>query len=401
MLIFCGEASESASEIINHKESVHFLSGLTNVITAAKYAGVKRFIYLSSLEVCEGDAEAVTEEYSEVMPLGAKAKTYFQGEKLCEFYREKDVFEVGIIRTPEIFGSFGDMIVGGNVVEKFIQEANKMQGISVNPNKSHYLVELNDAVEACYEVAFKCEWNQPIPFHVPGTFYTEKEIALLIKDEMGEKVQIIEKPTEILCKRKFGTSRLEQRGFVLRNKLENTIGEICQVISENLRVEERKKRRHSDLSHFILAIVENVVLFFAAYFLTMLTKDNWIGEVVNFYLIYVIIIAVVHGTTQTLLATFLSVIGEFFSILSAEGVGGILGEFGPYIWVLQLLVAGMLVAYMRDKYKLGLRDVSEDNRYLQIELDEIKEINESNVYIKEVYEKNWLTIKTVCPDFMK
>lgn len=393
MIIFFGNVEDNTSPSFEHKESVNYISGLTNVVAAAKYSGVRKFVYISSIDVCEGNIDEVVEENTFVKPVTSRMKTYLQGEQLCEFYREDGVFEVNVIRIPTVIGTFGEYFVKGNVVEKMVSLGLKTREVVVNPNKLHYLIELNDAIEACYDIAFKIEGSQPLPYHVPGMKYNERQIADIVNEEMGHKLNIQEKPVELSCKITYGKSRLEKQGFVLRRNLEDVIGEICNTIRENDILEIKKKRRNANTSKFIFALIENVVIFGIAYLLTMLTNNNWIGNVVDFYLLYVILMAVIHGTTQTLIAAILSIIGEFSFMLSKEGIGGILGNYGPYVWVLQLLIAGMLVAYMRDKFKINLKDTQEDNRYLKIELDEIKEINDSNVYIKEIYEKRLVNYK--------
>lgn len=393
MIIFMGNVEDNTATSFEHKESVNYISGLTNVVAAAKYSGVKKFVYISSIDVCEGNIDEPVEENSFVKPVTSRMKTYLQGEQLCGFYREEGVFDVSIIRIPTVFGTFGEYYVKGNIVEKIISLGLKTREVTINPNKYHNLIDLNDAIEACYDIAFRIDGIQDLPFHVPGIKYNEKQIADIVNNEMNKKLEIQEKPVEISCRVDYAKGRLEKQGFVLRRNLEDEIGVILNTIKENEIQEIKKKRRNANASKFIFALLENIVLFAIAYLLTMITANNWIGEVVDFYLLYVILIAVVHGTAQTLVAAILSIIGQFSSMLSEEGIGGILGNYGPYVWVLQLLIAGMLVAYMRDKFKINLKDTQEDNKYLKIELDEIKEINDSNVYIKEIYEKRLINYK--------
>jgi len=223
--------------------------------------------------------------------------------------------------------------------------------------------------------------------------YTENEVANLVIEKLPEQVELKNSENESLGLADFKAGRLEESGFYLRRKLEQSIDEICRVITEEKILHEKKKKKIEGKNKWVFSLIETLVLFALAYFLTLVTDGTWVGDVVNFYIIYVVLIAVTHGMTQTLLASMLSIFGNVTFIISKHGVQGIVGNLEPYAWILQLLIIGALVAYMRDKYKVGLRDAKEDIKYLNEELIEINEINESNVYIKDIYEKRLISYK--------
>lgn len=392
MVVFMGALDESNLEVFGQVEAIKYISGLVGIVTASKAAGVEKFAYISSLDVFDGNDEELISEETKVIPIAIKNKVFLQGEQLCDFYNEKDVFEVVSIRFPEMYGTFGSDYVKNNIVEKFIKSGYLNQKINVK-TKSHLLIDINDGVEAFYDILFKMEVSENNIYHIPGIRYTENETANLVTGKLPNSIEVVSEENESFKLHEFKAGRLEESGFFLRKKLEQSIEEICRVISEEKNHTEKVKRRAERKNKWIFSIIENLVLFAIAYFLTLLTDGKWIGEVVNFYIIYVVIIAVTHGMSQALLASMLSIFGNITHIISKEGVQGIVGNLEPYVWILQLLIIGALVAYMRDKYKVGLRDAKEDIKYLNEELQEINEINESNVYIKDIYEKRLISYK--------
>jgi len=68
-------------------------------------------------------------------------------------------------------------------------------------------------------------------------------------------------------------------------------------------------------------------------------------------------------------------------------------DYNTYIWMLQLLIIGMGVGYIRDQYRQTIDDKEEVIEYLDGELEEIKEINHSNIRIKKIFENRLINYK--------
>lgn len=91
----------------SHSESFHAvnLEGTKHVIRAARLAGIKRFVFLSSIKVLAGSSEpeALTDQ-SQPKPSDPYAKSKFEAEEYIKEYAKQYGLELVIIRLPLVVG---------------------------------------------------------------------------------------------------------------------------------------------------------------------------------------------------------------------------------------------------------------------------------------------------------
>ncbi|MCR5792037.1 MAG: NAD-dependent epimerase/dehydratase family protein [Lachnospiraceae bacterium] len=393
-IVIFADSLADKEELALQNKSVEYISGLVNVVTAAKLGNVKKFIYLSSLYVHDGNTENKITELIRPMAATKTMETIAQGERLCVFYREPDEFEVKIVRLPEVYGVQDSHCMQNNVLVDMLTQANAEGKVKCRPNSEHIMIGLKDAVEACYALSFHDPEEPHVHYNVPGTVVTEQEIVDLLKKTLFKDLEVEEsRQVKDRIAKEFSTKRMDDIGFKLRNHIEDSIKEINNIVKKNKKKNTGKEGKRRTFDIVVRQLIENALMFALAYALTLLFKGTWFGEIVDFYLIYVVIIAAVLGTTQSLIAVVLSAIGHFSAAFAVDGMFAVLIDFERYVWVLQLLLIGVVVSYVRDKLKTEIADLKEENRYDKRELKEIKEINESNVYIKNVFEKRLVNYK--------
>ena len=65
----------------------------------------------------------------------------------------------------------------------------------------------------------------------------------------------------------------------------------------------------------------------------------------------------------------------------------VLLDYNTYVWMAQLFIVGMVVGYMKDQIK-NIRNQDEDQiQYLNGQLGDMSDINDSNVRIKHTFER--------------
>jgi nucleoside-diphosphate-sugar epimerase len=92
------------------------VTGLINLLEAARTHRIKRFVYISSSMVY-GDFENDVTEDAECNPIGQYGIMKYMGEKLVEDYARKYGFEYVIIRPSAVYGEYD---VEDRVVSKFM-----------------------------------------------------------------------------------------------------------------------------------------------------------------------------------------------------------------------------------------------------------------------------------------
>ena len=71
----------------------------------------------------------------------------------------------------------------------------------------------------------------------------------------------------------------------------------------------------------------------------------------------------------------------------------VLIDYNTYVWIAQLFILGLVVGYMRDQIRTMRKESEEMEHYLSSEISDIRDINESNVRVKDVMEQQLIDQK--------
>lgn len=104
------------------------MEGLINLCESAKFAGVKRFVYISSSMVY-GNFKNQVKEDAVCSPLGQYGIMKLAGENLVKDYARRGCFDYTIIRPSAVYGPLD---VEDRVVAKFMIRAMRDQTLKVN-----------------------------------------------------------------------------------------------------------------------------------------------------------------------------------------------------------------------------------------------------------------------------
>ncbi len=391
VVIFFGALDANYSHEWNKSEVVAYVSGLTNVLLCAKNAMVKRFVYVSSTEVFRGNAEATITEATIPMPVEDRDKGIMQGEKICDFYRDED-FDVSIIRVGNVYGGFGRYVVEDAVVNSMYQKMVQDQNIVCDKNKTYLMTYLSDAVEAVFRTAISVEKNSKVQMLI-GERIQETDLAKQLSSADGRGASIVEKQ-KMSTSQAFNFELQNSSKFRLKYNTQDGLMEYLKFrsrVSQREAKEERKKKNR--ILQMIMPFVETVVTFLVVLLIQWFGEGTILSDNVDFYFLFVVLIASVHGTNCGLLAIVLSVLGKLSMDVVERGIAVVAADYTKYLWVLQVLILGVLVGFMRDKYFRKSRDLSDDLHYTSAELESLEKINQSNVYVKNVYEKRLINYR--------
>ena len=106
----------------------------------------------------------------------------------------------------------------------------------------------------------------------------------------------------------------------------------------------------------------------------------------DFYLLYVLLFAIVYGQQQATFSAVLAVSGYCFRQSYTRSGLEILLDFNTYVWIAQLFILGLVVGYMKDQLTAVRGEDQQEMEYLSGQLDDIQDINTSNVRLKNVLE---------------
>ena len=148
-------------------------------------------------------------------------------------------------------------------------------------------------------------------------------------------------------------------------------------------------RIRQNLYHIIRALIpflENMICFIPFFMLNNRAVGSAYFAKLDFYLLYVLLFAIVYGQQQATFSAVLAVSGYCFRQSYTRSGLEILLDFNTYVWIAQLFILGLVVGYMKDQLTAVRGEDQQEMEYLSGQLDDIQDINTSNVRLKNVLE---------------
>ena len=91
-----------------------------------------------------------------------------------------------------------------------------------------------------------------------------------------------------------------------------------------------------------------------------------------------------YGQQQATFSALLAVAGYCFRQMYHRSGFDVMLDYNTYVWIAQLLILGLAVGYLRDQLRAMREEQRHEVSYLTKQLDDISDINVSNVRVKEI-----------------
>lgn len=150
-----------------------------------------------------------------------------------------------------------------------------------------------------------------------------------------------------------------------------------------------KERILKKAGWFLRAIVpflENLILFIPFFMLNNRAVGSEYFTKLDFYLLYVLLFAIVYGQQQATFSAVLAVAGYCFRQMYDRSGFEVMLDADTYIWIAQLFILGLAVGYMRDQIIKMRKESEEEKDFLSLQLSDVQDINSSNVRVKDALE---------------
>lgn len=407
MVIFTG-ASDSCFDLKKEPSlASKYIAGLTNVIVHCKDSNIKHFIYISSCSIFDENPEDIITEATEPIPGNNRDKAILMGEKICTSYHKEVNFTISIARIGEIYGKYKNKVLEENICASICKGTIEEGRVTVCNNLTHNLIYLDDVIDAIYRITKKASGETTV-YHITSQGseeYSEVQLVELLEKLTAKKIEVdIREPQHNYTKHNYLSENIKELGFKEKYDIISGLKNIYTVMEKEKNNSDRKDKvkfsllgklfKVSDKSkRQLYPFVENVLFFLVLQLFVMLTRSVSFHQVIDFYLLYVIFIALVHGHLQATLATAFSVIGKIYVSVAMDGRFISFNDYNIYLWILQIFSVGVMVGYLKDNYKRKYEDFNDEKDKLKLELSNIKEINKGNVEIKSLYEKRLVNYK--------
>ena len=406
--------------------SVAYSSAVLNMLMAFSAQQKGKFIYLSSEEVFDGISVNKKLEIVNQTEQKPKAQAVAMGEKLCLDYSHLVNGDVVVLRIANLYGIPTRWEETQNICAKMCLDAIDTNEITIDGdrgiyveeaeaaidtiNKAHFTVDMEkqfapvylpDAVEYIYQVV-AAETTKQSVYQVSGsTTISQTGLAELIQGKLKNKkddhgVTIIEEPDK-------GRSSAVLSGFAFMeefrlrtfNPPEKAIPKLVDYLQKNATrfskrsdaeesLASRVKRGFTEVIRTAVPFVENMILFVPFFMLNNRATDSAYFKNLDFYLLYILLFAIVYGQQQAIFSSLLAIAGYCFRQMYQRSGFDVMLDYNTYVWMAQLLILGLVVGYMRDQLKSIREEHAGEIQFLTKQLADLSDINGSNVRVKDV-----------------
>lgn len=403
-----------------------YSASLLNMLVAYSTIGKGRFVYLSSDIVFHGLTVGSDSRVVNNVADNPKAQSIAMGEKVCEDYRTMMGADVVVLRLDHLYGipkypsemddvcarmimealETGEITLsGGSTVrvedELGVPETIAAGNFTIDSEKSFSLLAIPDAVDFIYQVLVAEECGRSL--YQISRYYsmTETEIAEKVRECLrgrnGEgKVALVTQADKnensiMLTEHSFG----EEFNMHIMHAPSQMIPELVDYLKRNFsrfsRLENhreslasRLKNSMHDLIHAMIPFVENMICFIPFFMLNNRAVGNELFQDLDFYLLYVLLFAIVHGQQQAIFSSLLAIAGYCFRQMYNRSGFDVILDYHTYVWMVQLLILGFTVGYMRDQLRSIRDEYDNEIEFLKKQLRDMSDINRSNVRVKDV-----------------
>lgn len=380
------------------QESVRYVAGIMNILSAFSMIKNGRMVYFSSEEVF-GDAhiDDIAED-EPVSPKGFKALALTQGEEVCANYLRTQGMDTVILRFDHMYWVPEKGEQENAPCFRMILEGLKTARISANDRWAFSMIYLNDAVELAYRVICAEELKHSV-YHI-STMEEVGELTLAkkISEEMGSDIAVADNTVGMSNRLVLDCSRYKDEFsyeiFCGYEKGIRLVVRFMKRYSASFLTDEdyggglavKTWNRARRIFKALIPFVEALLCFIPVYMLNNAARDSAFFARLDFFLLYVLLFAVIYGQQQAVFTALLSIVGYCVTRMHEQSGFEILLDYNTYVWMIQLFIVGLVVGYMKDQLCFMRNENESRVRYLNGQLKDIEDINDSNVRMKHNFE---------------
>lgn len=400
LIIFTGAYDENFSMKSTRQESAYYLSSLVNILMSAQMLGVPSFAYISSHEVFGESYLTHIKEDTQTSPVTNRGILIAQGEELVKRYGETTNINTVVIRLDHMYWIPKEKkdVRAEEPHANLCFSAVKSGFLPASAKKIFSSVFVSDAVFSIFEICRKENRNHFIYQVTSEEEESEIELARIIRNS-GKGKFLIKDNTVGLTHRSVMSGQRVREEFDINTRYSYS-ERIIAILDFMLKHKGRFLVKDDDGGGFLrklwnkwkdtfwklVPFIENIAVFIMVFMVNNRTADSSYFQKLDVFLLYVVLFALFYGKRQAVFSAGLSVAGYIFRQQYDRMGIDILIDYNTYIWIAQLFIVGMCVGHLRDSLKMVTDDKDEEINYLQGKLEDIHDINSSNLRVKNILE---------------
>lgn len=370
---------------------------MTNILSA--YSSVKngRFLYLSSENVFGKSYPEDVQETESVSANSFHALAVAQGEETCKNYYSTRGMESIVVRIDHLYGTPVKGKMQTDPCFQMTLEMLKSGKIAANGRNLFSMIHQNDAIEFIYRIAVADHLTYPVYQISSGQVISQMQLAKLIIEAAQTGAEVLDETVgngyRLVLSAVRYNEELGGRIFVSYEEGVKTVVQYMKHHSDTfLRIQDDRKgagilQSIRQIFRLLVPYIENMICFIPFFMLNNRAVNSTYFSKLDFYLLYVLLFAIVYGQQQAIFSALLAIAGYCFRQMYDKTGFEVLMDYSTYVWMAQLFIVGMSVGYMKDQIRYIRDQDDEQIHYLNGQLGDIADINDSNVRMKHTFER--------------
>lgn len=401
-VIFSGAYDSNYSKESDQGQIVSYTTGLVNLLMALQCSKKKvKFIYLSSEQIFQERYEEPLTERDIPKSYGAYQLAIRQGEQSVLNAQTDENLETYVLRLDHLYGQPKTSQDFSELLSEMCREGMFFNNINTNEKNRYTLLSVGDAIQHIYTFVNAKEPKQRIYHISSGNTLTETEIAVAVAEGMAngnKKISVTERSLGMDYHTCLSAEAFNQEfGAVYRDHPEDSIRKIANYVRKHFKKYYQTNEKKFVFTNRILnqlfmifqiliPYIENTVCFIPFFMLNNRAVGSQYFANLDFYLIYVLLFAIIFGQQQATYSAILATAGYIFRQQYTRSSFEVILDYNTYVWIAQLFILGLVVGYLKDRLRAIRGEDKREIEYLKNQMDDISTINSSNVQIKNVLE---------------
>lgn len=384
-----------------YRDTLSNVLGLTNILQLSAEYGVKKFVFASSAAVYGNNQEIPLKEAELPDPLSPYGMSKATGELYCKKWRELYGLNTICFRFSNVYGPRQGVKGEGGVISIFMERMAQGKKLVIfgDGNQTRDFIYVKDIADAIYGAVDK---------DITGIFNLstgwESSVNELIdvldhQRPIGEVVYEDEREGDIKnsC---LDNTRIKQAinwepRYYLAEGLKNTYTWYMDYYGESRKQPDNEKTEAAKVSAWrrlsslvresgLLSYIENLLLFLIVCFMTIISQNAANQYLLDYKLIYVVLMGSVHGIKQALLAAVLScALYIYLYIEKGRDIISLIYDTEGLLQISFYLLVSIILGYIIDNKSSELQNKEAALQSLEEKLAFLNEVHTKMLAVKD------------------
>lgn len=324
---------------------------------SSKYK-VDKFFYISSLQVYEGLRGTGINEDTEIENTSLQQMNILSDERDCRYWNESTELKVRVLRVGEPYGPNHGFSTLNNVIEETVNSNGTITSVSRENIFNNY-IHIGDLADGVFKAA---EFSTSFIINLCSEeAYEQNDVRKLIASiYKGESQKGKTQGSNNKDENTYSIDRAKKElNWRPKYSLEEGIEKTISWMKNNPKKKTKLIEEYSNKNKFkrLIPYIENILCFLLIMVLDMIMKRYNITPIIDLSLIYISVMAIIYGLSQSWISILLSsILFIAYSIGNGQSIISLIYNPNTLLNISLYIFVGAVLGYILDSNKAEIKE---------------------------------------------